>query len=346
MDTVRVGVIGTGAMGSGHLGNYMDIPGYKVTAVCDIDDKALDKAKTKSGAPGFSDYRELLDQKDVDMVSVVTSNVSHAPIATAALEAGKHVFLEKPIAMNVDEAKAIREARDTSGKKVQVGVCVRFWGGPQMLKAHIDAGELGNIYFAKCGYLRRHGIPGMGSWFTTKSQSGGGPVVDLGVHALDLTMWLMGNFKPVSAMACSYAEFGPKGLGGSDWGTTMEKGVFDVEDLAAGIVRFENGASLFLEVSWAAHVGGGKFYSTLMGSDAGADLDPLTIYSDEFGKHVDKKLTAPEVNGYEAEHKHFVDAIINDTDPMPNLDEAIAVQAVLDAIRKSAETGVSEKVLL
>ena len=345
MDTVGVGMVGTGAMGSGHMGTYMKIPGYRIAAVCDIDDKALENAKAKSGAPGYKDYRELLDRKDVDMVSVVTSNVSHAPIAIAALEAGKHVFLEKPISMTVDEAKKIREARDKSGKKVQVGVCVRFWGGPQVLKAHVENGELGRIYFAKCGYLRRNGIPGMGSWFTTKSQSGGGPVVDLGVHALDLTMWLMNNFKPVSATACTYAEFGPKGLGGGDWGTKM-KGVFDVEDLAAALIRFEDGASVFLEVSWAAHVGSGKFYSTLMGDKAGADLDPLTIYTDELGRQVDKKLTAPNVDGYEAEHKHYLDAILNDKAPMPNLDEAIAVQAVLDAVRKSAETGVSEKVLL
>jgi len=344
--TLRVGIVGTGSIGMIHLATYQRIPEYRVTAVCDTREAALEQAKAKSGAPGFADYRKLVEQKDVDIVAVCTPNHLHAPVAVAALEAGKHVFLEKPMAYNVKGAKQIIAARDKSGKMVQVGVCQRFRGDAQVLKAHIEQGELGRIYFAKCGYLRRSGIPGMGGWFTTKAESGGGPIVDLGVHALDLTMWLMDNFKPTSVTSCKYAEFGPRGLGGGDWGTPVSGGTFDVEDLAAALIRFEDGATVFLEVSWAAHVGAGKFYSTLMGDKAGADLDPTTIYADELGGPVDKKLSVPSVDAYEAEHKHFRDCLLRGTQPMPSVEEGLAVQAVLDAIQASAEKGTSVPVSL
>jgi len=181
----------------------------------------------------------------------------------------------------------------------------------------------------------------MGGWFTTKSQSGYGPIVDLGVHALDLTMWLMDNFKPVSVSASSYAEFGPRGLGGGDWGTPVPGGPFDVEDLAAALIRFEDGATVFLEVSWAAHVGAGQFYSTLMGDKGGLDLAPPTLYTDELGTPVDKRLTVPEVDAYQAEHKHLHAAITDGFDPMPAAEQGLAVQAVLDAMGASAEQGTS-----
>ena len=341
METLGVGIIGTGSIGMVHLNAYRDTKGYDITSVCDIDALALERGEEASGAKGFDDYRKLLDRKDVDVVAICTPNDLHGPIAVDALEAGKHVFLEKPMAYNAKQARAVLEARDRSGKLVQIGVCQRFRGDAQVLKGYVEAGDLGNIYFAKCGYLRRSGIPGYGSWFTTASRSGGGPIVDLGVHALDLTMWLMDNFKPVSVAASSYAELGPKGIGKGGWGTPVEGGPFDVEDLAAALIRFENGATVFLEVSWAAHVGMGSFYSQIIGSEAGLTLDPPTIFTIERGREIDKKLSAPSVDVYEAEHRHFHDCIVNGKAPMPTAEQGLAVQAVLDGIRESAKTGQS-----
>jgi predicted dehydrogenase len=341
METLRVGVVGTGFIGLTHIGVYNKMPEYEITAVCDVLEGALERGKDASGAKGLEEYEKLVARSDVDVVAVCTPNDLHAPVAVAALEAGKHVFLEKPMAYDAAAARDVIAARDSSGKKVQIGVCQRFRGDAQTIKQHIEAGELGRIYFAKCGYLRRSGIPGMGSWFTTRARSGHGPIVDLGVHALDLTMWLIDNFEPTTVSACSYAEFGPRGLGGGDWGTPEPGGPFDVEDLAAALIGFDNGATVFLEVSWAAHVGAGQFYSTLMGDKAGADLSPATIYTDEMGKPVDKKLTAPDVDVMVAEHEHFHAAIVNDTDPMPTAEQGLAVQAVLDAIGESAKQGTS-----
>lgn len=346
MDTLRVGIIGTGSIGMVHLDTYSKLPGYKVAAVCDIRETALDAAKAKSGAVGYSDYEKLVAQADLDVVAVCLPNYLHAPATIAALNAGKHVFVEKPMAYDVKAAKDMIAARDKAGKMVQIGVCQRFRGDAQVLKAHIERGELGRIYFAKCGYLRRSGIPGMGSWFTTRSQSGGGPILDLGVHALDLTMYLMDNFRPTGVMACKYAEFGPKGLGAGGWGTAVANGPFDVEDLAAALIKFENGATVFIEVSWAAHVGSGSFYSMLMGDKAGANLDPATIYTDEFGSPVDKKLSVPSVDAYAAEHIHFRECILNGRQPMPSVEQGLAVQAVLDGIAESADKGVSVPITL
>jgi predicted dehydrogenase len=344
METLRVGIVGTGSIGMVHLDTLSKIPGFKITAVCDVRESALSNATAKSGVAGYAEYQKLVEQNDIDVVAVCTPNYLHSPVAVAALNAGKHVFVEKPMAYDVKAAKEMIAARDKSGKIVQIGVCQRFRGDAQVLKSHIEQGELGRIYFAKCGYLRRSGIPGMGSWFTTRSQSGGGPILDLGVHALDLTMYLMDNFKPVSVTSCKYAEFGPKGLGGGDWGTAVPGGPFDVEDLAAALIRFENGATIFLEVSWAAHVGSGSFYSTLMGEKAGADLDPATIYTDEFGRPVDKKLSVPSVDAYRAEHLHLHDCIVNGKQPMPSVEQGLAVQAVLEGIAESADKGTSVNV--
>lgn len=346
METLRVGVIGTGSIGQVHIGSYTGLPEYEITAVCDTDKKALERGKATSGAKGYTDYRKLVEQKDVDVVAVCTPNDVHAPAAIAALEAEKHVFIEKPMAYDAEQARKVIQARDRAGKLVQIGVCQRFRGDAQALKQHVEAGELGNVYFAKCGYLRRSGIPGMGSWFTTMERSGGGPIVDLGVHALDLTMWLMDNFKPVSVSSCSYAKFGPKGLGAGGWGTPVPGGPFDVEDLAAALIRFEDGATVFLEVSWAAHVGMGSFYAQLMGDEAGLSLDPPTIFSLEHGKETDKKISIQHVNVTDAEHLHLHDCIINNKQPMPSAEQGLAVQAVLDGIRESSIRGESVAVNL
>ena len=346
MEKLGVGIVGTGSIGTVHINTYLKMKGYEITAVCDSDDGALAKGEKLSGAKGFSDYRKLVERKDVDVVAVCTPNDVHAPVAVAALEAGKHVFLEKPMAYDAEQARGVIDARDASGKLVQIGVCQRFRGDAQALKQHVDAGELGDVYFAKCGYMRRSGIPGMGSWFTTMERSGGGPIVDLGVHALDLTMWLMDNFRPVSVSSCSYAKFGPQGLGGGGWGTPVPGGPFDVEDLAAALIRFENGATVFLEVSWAAHVGMGSFYSQLMGEKAGLSLDPPTIFSLEHGKEIDKTLSAPSPDVMEAEHRHLHDCIVDGGTPMPSAEQGLAVQAVLDGIRKSAASGETVPVAL
>ncbi|MGQ9513967.1 MAG: Gfo/Idh/MocA family protein [Thermoproteota archaeon] len=339
MNKVNVGVIGCGSIGVYHIASYQKVPNVKVVALCDIDEAALNQAKSKFGVDQiYRDYRDLLSRKDVDAVSVCLPNRLHSIVSVAAFEAGKHVLCEKPPAINANEAKKMIDAAEKAGKKLLIGLTFRFQNRSRVLKEHIEAGELGEIYYAKCGCLRRSGIPGMGSWFTTKSEAGAGPLYDIGVHALDLTLWLMDNFKPKSVLGSTYMKFGHLGKGKGDWGKPVKGGPFDVEDLAAAFIKMQNGATVFLEVSWAAHIGEEKFYSTLLGDKAGADFESMMIFSEEKGKPVNKKLLYRENDGYLSEVEHFINCIVKDEKPVTEPEQILCVQKILDAAMKSAET--------
>lgn len=202
----------------------------------------------------YTDYRELLARDDIDAVSVCVPNFLHKEITVAALQAGKHVLCEKPMAMNADEAKAMLAAANESGKILMIGFNIRFRSDVQRLKQFVDAGDLGEIYYAKTGYIRRRGTPF--GWFSVKAESGGGPVIDLGVHVIDMTRFMMGNPRPVSVSASTYQKFrhyhiqDSQAWCSSDVTDGLRSGEqFDVEDLAAAFIRFDNGATMAVEVS-------------------------------------------------------------------------------------------------
>ena len=225
----------------------------------------------------------MLALPELDAVSVCTPNFLHAELALASMAAGKHVLCEKPMANTLENAQQIAKAAKEVSTIFMMGMNNRFRGDTTVLKALIEAGELGDIYYAKCGWVRRAGIPGLGGWFTTKSMSGGGPLIDLGVHMLDMTMYLMGNPAPVSVSGSTYAHFGPRGLGSSNYGYKPDPSTplkYDVEDLATGLIKFDNGATLFVEASWASHIAHEKNYSILMGTEGGAQLDPFQVFKD------------------------------------------------------------------
>ena len=225
---MKVGIIGTG-IGAFHARGYKLCPDVEIKTICDIDIARADRFATEFDVPCVcQDFNELIEDPDIEAVSICTPNSLHAPLAIAAFEAGKHVICEKPISVSAEDAKNMVEAGKKSGKIFMMAFNNRFRGDTQLLKSHIENGELGDIYYAKTGWLRRKGIPNFGSWFTNKSTAGGGPLIDLGVHVLDLTLWLMGNPKPVYVMGSAYAMFGPQ--------KAEESGqVYDVEDLATGL---------------------------------------------------------------------------------------------------------------
>ncbi|HEY3297145.1 MAG TPA: Gfo/Idh/MocA family oxidoreductase, partial [Armatimonadota bacterium] len=183
----------------------------------------------------------------------------------------------------------------------------------------------------------------MGGWFTTKSKSGGGPLIDIGVHVLDLAMWLMGNPKAVSVTGSTYAEFGPKGEGMGGWGTAEKGGVFDVEDLATALVRMDNGATLILDASWASHIEKDALYTTLLGTKGGAEVDPakgkeaLKVYKDIYGSPACITPDFPEQSGHHTEIKHFVDCLVNGTELISTGEHGLEVVRILNAVYKSAE---------
>jgi predicted dehydrogenase len=260
-------------------------------------------------------------------------------VAIAAFEAGKHVICEKPLAMNPDEGAAMVAAAKKAGKLFMTGFNNRFRGDTQVLKKYIVSGALGDIYYAKTGWLRRKGAPGMGSWFTTKAASGGGPLIDLGVHMLDLTLWLMGCPKAVSVTGSTYAMFGPKGEGSGSWGTAVAGGTYDVEDLAAAFIRLDSGATVILETSWISHIKQDVLYTNLMGTKGGAEFDPLRIYTDMQGGSVDLFPAFPDQSGHMMEIRHFIDCLVNGTELIATGEQGLEITRILDAIYKSAAQG-------
>ena len=318
-------------IGSLHLEGYEKHPDAEIVAIADASEERGKSTAERFKVPQvYTDYAEMLAEAKLDAVSICTPNFLHAPQAIAAFEAGLHVICEKPIATSAAEGQKMVDAGKKAGKIFMMGFNNRFRGDTQVLKRFIDNGDLGNIYYAKTGWLRRRGIPGFGGWFTTKSQSGGGPLIDLGVHVLDLALYLMGNPKPVSAYGSAYAEFGPKMPDG-------EK--YDVEDLATGLVKFENGATVLVEASWASNIANETSYTTLMGDKGGADLSPLRIYTELNGEQADITPQHPNINGHQAEVLHFVDCIRDGKQPIATGEHGLDVIKILDAIYESATTG-------
>jgi predicted dehydrogenase len=340
-DRIRVGIVGVG-IGSVHAAGYSKLPNVEIAALCDIDAGRAEALAGRYGVKNiYTDYEAMLAEAKLDAVSVCTPNALHAPVAIAALQAGCHVLCEKPLSVNATEGARIVEAARKATGKFMIGMNNRFRGDTQILRKYIESGDLGDIYYARCGWIRRNGIPGFGSWFTRKEMAGGGPLIDIGVHALDVTLYLMGNPKPLSVFGATYAKFGPHGKGQGQWGAPVRGGSFTVEDLACAQIRFQNGASLALEASWAQHCAGEKLYSEVYGDKGGATLEPLRIYTEAHGRLADIVPSYPSINGHEAEIAHFVECIVENKQPLATAEQALDVMKILDGIYRSAETGQS-----
>ncbi len=338
-----IGIIGSGGIAqAAHLPGYAAIPDLcEVVAIADINPEtgraAADKFDVKHV---FEDFRKLLEMDDIDAVSVCTPNYAHMEPAILALQAGKHVLCEKPIAMNAGEARKMVDAARKSGKKLQVGYNTRFAPSSQVLKRYVDAGELGDIYYARAQALRRRGIPGWGV-FIDKSKQGGGPLIDIGVHILDLTLWLMGHPKPVAASGVTYAKFGKRSDVVGFMGQWDYKN-FTVEDFASALIRFDNGATVVLESSFVANIPEEIWNTTLCGTDGGATTNPLQIVKEKHGTLQTFKPEFPgdpKLNSHHAEVKSFVEAVQNDTEVVVTGEHGLMVAQIMDAIYASSEAG-------
>ena len=341
---INVGIIGAGWPAWQHIKGYQKLENVKVLALCDINKEILTKIAREYNVPKtFTKYEDMLKLKEIDAVSVCTPNFQHVPQVIDSLNAGKHVICEKPLSVNTEEANKIVEPLRKSKKKFMIAQVKRFANESRYLKKLINDNELGRIYYSKIKYLRRAGIPGIGSWFTTKKFSGGGALIDCGVHVLDQTWWLMGCPKPVEIFGSTYAEFGPKGLRDSNWSVSKNRTkIFDVEDLAIGAIKFDNGATICIETSWAMNIKEDSQVScSLYGTDGGAELSPLKLlkYVNDCPNWIEPKI--PENNMFDEEIRHFVDCITEDKKPTVTLEHGITMMKIMDGIYKSAETGRS-----
>lgn len=351
---LKVGIIGVGGIANGkHMPSLAKIKDVEMVAFCDLIEERAVKGAKKFGTPDakvFTDYRDVLAMDEIDVIHVCTTNDAHSPITVAALEAGKHVMCEKPMAINSEEARKMVDAAKRTGKKLTIGYQSRYRADSQHLKRLCDAGELGNVYFAKALAVRRRAVPTWGSFLNEKAQ-GGGPLIDIGTHALDLTLWLTNNYKPVSVMGATYRELADTENAANAWGSWDPK-EFTVEDSAFGFVKFENGMTVILESSWALNtLQIGEAMCVLCGDKAGADmLDGLRINGERFS---DLYVTKPSFEGAgvafndasatkdpaEIEARQWIESIRNDTQPLVKPEEALVVTEILEAIYESAKTG-------
>lgn len=354
MSKVKIGIIGCGG-----IANNKHMPSIKanselgeMVAFCDIIVERAEKACKEYGAPGakvYADYKELLADPEVEVVHVCTPNVAHCPITCDAFAVGKHVMCEKPMAATVADAQKMIDAWKASGKMFTVGYQNRFRADTQTLHASCEDGELGDIYFAKAHAIRRRAVPTWGV-FPNKALQGGGPLIDIGTHALDLTLWMMNNYKPRMVVGSVFKKLGDQKESGNAWGDWDSEKI-TVEDSAFGFIVMENGATISLESAWALNtLDIGEAKTTLCGVKAGADMkDGLRINRVKYNKWVTEEVTLDStgvafygVKGAkpsEIEARMWLDAIKNDTDVVVKPEQAIVVTRILEAIYRSGKTG-------
>ena len=336
---VRVAIIGAG-IGRQHLRGYMGVAGAQISAICDLDPARAALLIEENGLQNvqvFADYRALLAAHCVDAVSLCVPNALHASIAVECLQNGLHVLCEKPLAINAPEAQTIADAARKSGKICMVGQVLRFRDDVLALKNEIDSGKIGEIYYARTMARRVRGIPKWGGWFTQQNMAGGGPLIDTGVHIIDLAWWLCGCPRPISASATTYAKFGPQKLGLGAGGVGNENGVFDVEDLAAGLVRFENGLSIHFEATWAIHAPKDERFCHLHGTQGAIIWDDAPKIIDQNG--VVTQISQSSGDAWTREMAHFIDCIQNGKTPDPDAAQGVVMMQILDALYRSAREG-------
>lgn len=343
---IRIGVIGAGTIGKIHMKHFGELPGVEIAAVQDVTSALAQNAASEHGVGRVYDKAdELFSDEKIDAVVIGVPNKWHAELAIAALRAGKHVLLEKPMALNVEDAREIVRVQKETGRVLMVGHQMRWGWWARQAKERVEAGDLGEILYAKCGWLRRKGIPGWGTWFTQKAVAGGGPLIDVGVHLLDLTLWLMGDPRPVSVFGSTYAAFGPEKRGIGTWATPdFEKGIFDVEDLATALVKFDNGATLSLEVSWAVNKDtDSQPFVHLLGKQGGISVQHgrHKFLSEVEDKPTEEDFVKPADDEGERTRlaKHFVECVREGREPISPALSGLKNNMILDAIYRSSETG-------
>ncbi|WP_349408601.1 Gfo/Idh/MocA family oxidoreductase [Pseudalkalibacillus sp. SCS-8] len=342
---MKVGVIGAGNIAEFHLQGYQLLKDVEIFAVCDLNrERAKQKAERYGAAHAFEDYKDLLALDEIEAVSICTWNDTHSEIAIAALDAGKHVLVEKPLCMSMEEASRIREAVERNNQIFQVGFVRRHGVNARILKEFIDKGELGDIYYAKTSCIRRLGNPG--GWFADKKRSGGGPLIDLGVHMIDLCWYMMGRPKVQAVVGNTYNRLGNRSnVQNLDFykAADYDPDINSVEDMANGLIRFENGASLAVDVSFTLHSKQDELNAKLYGTSGGAELEPeLQIITE---KHNTILNATPQIDtltfdfdkGFHREIEHFIRSCHGLEEPISPVEDGVEVMKMLHGIYESAD---------
>jgi predicted dehydrogenase len=342
--TLKVGIIGVGGIAKTHIPGWKASEEAELVAGSDVDETVLKRWSKEHGVKKLAtDPKDLFSDPDIDIIDICTPNNYHAPLAIAALGAGKHVLCEKPLAPTPSAIRDMIAARDRSKRMLMTAQHFRFQGTSKAMKAEIDAGALGNIYHARSWMLRRAAAPTRPG-FIMKKHSGGGPCIDIGVHILDLTLWFMGNPKPVSATGVARAQLAHQEGAFSIWGGKIPKEL-DVEDFAAAFVRFENGATLILEVSWLLHhdTQSEDMQMWLYGVNGGSHWPKCEIYETNYTtkQHYNRtlKITKDILEPHAQECVEFAQAIAEGAPSPVPAEESLQVMTILDGIYRSQQKG-------
>jgi predicted dehydrogenase len=352
---LRAGVVGLGWAGRQHMAAYADMADVELVAIAGMESSQLELLGNEYGIAReqrFTDWKDLVASGEVDVISIAAPTALHGPISITALDAGIHVLSEKPMAENAAVGRTMVEAARRNQRVLDVSFNHRRRGDVQALKQIIDAGLLGNIYYAKAGWLRREGIPGMGSWFTRQATAGGGPLMDIGVHMLDMALHLLGEPTVQAATAATYAEFGPRGKGAAAYGLGRKTGVtaadFDVEDLSTAFLRLEDGGTLLLESSWAQWIPHDQCYVAVYGSDGGANIEwgghpgpayrKLSIWTEKEGVPAVLQPNVPPDGGHIETVLDFIAAVQSGDHAGHDGSEALSRALVVDACYASAQS--------
>lgn len=350
-EDLRVGVVGIGWAGQQHLKAYSDLDGVRIVSLAGMEQELRDSLQVEYSIPNaFAGWEEMLDHGGLDAISVAVPTFLHAPIAVAALERGIHVLSEKPIARNAVEGRAMVDAARKAGRVLDVAFNHRRRGDIQALKGVIDDGGLGRPYYAKASWLRRSGIPTLGSWFTNPELAGGGPLADIGVHALDYALHLLGEPKVVAVSAATHSELGPQGRGGGkEYSALASSHTFDVEDFASAFLRLEGGGTLLIEASWATYRETDDLLDfTIYGTDGGAELKvqgapfpavgQLRVFTDKNGESADYLPPILPGRAHDAVVEDFVTAVRGGESVWGEHDGSLALYRaqIIDACYQSA----------
>ncbi|AGB37941.1 Gfo/Idh/MocA family protein [Natronococcus occultus] len=353
-DIVRLGVVGLGFMGQTHATNAETL-GHEVVAGADLVASTREEFAAAYDAATYEAFEEMYESEELDAVAVSTPNAFHEPAVVAALERDYDVFCEKPLASDLESAERIADAAAQSDGFCMVNFHNRVSTATEVFKDRQAEGFFGDVTHVDANYVRRRGIPGVGSWFTNRELSGGGAVVDIGVHAIDYALYLMGYPEVEEVFAVTRTEFGHREdyVDPGDWYDETEEAVFDVEDSATAMLRCADDRTISLEVTWAANQAETNDF-VVRGTEAGAALElggeELTLY--QAGKQgtdhlVDSTLTSGSLDrtGWEGSDERFLEAVRTGEPPALNgVEQGLTVQRVIDAIYRSAEAGTSVSV--
>ena len=336
---IRVGIIGAGGISRLHVEGYQKCPGVEVVATCDIDRARAQAQAEQFHIPhAFDSHTKLLRLKEIDAVSVCTPNHAHCAPAVAALKAGKHVLVEKPIAMDARQAQRMVDAARKARRQLQVGLDKRFSSGVQFARQVISEGHIGKPYYARALSIRRRGVPSWGV-FGQKKLQGGGALIDIGVHSMDMAWYLMGCPKPLSVSGKAYRTIGDTPGHVGMFGPWDPK-TYDVEDFAVALVRFAGGATMMIESAFCVNLDKDLFGCTVVGEKGGVTLDPLTVHMEVAGHLMDCTPNhVQRVQSHHAEVAAFIDAIRRGTSVLVPAHQAIWVQKMMDAIYASSKAG-------